>query len=142
MALRDQTAAALLQALGLKLSRPRLRVAELMLRPGNGALAMSAEQVYLRLKEEGAGASPGTVYRTLALLESHGALERSTQPDGRHAYALPGAVPQHQMRVADSGKVIRFRDAWLEARLAALAHDSGFEYLKSELVVHVRPETP
>lgn len=133
----DQDAAALLQSLGLKLTRPRLRVISLLLARKEGEPAMSAEQVYLALDQGGAGASPGTIYRTLALLASRGVIERQPLPDGRHAYARRGTPVRHHMRVADSGEVFSFSDELLEARLGELARESGFQYLKSELLVHV-----
>ncbi len=140
MSAPDQDAAALLQSLGLKLTRPRMRLVTLILDRTDDQHAMSAGDLYLALGEDAHGISPGTVYRTLGLLESRGVIERRMQPDGRHAYARPASQPLHHMRVADSGEIIRFSDEALEARLAALARASGFRYLKSELLVHVCSE--
>lgn len=84
------------------------------------------EALHARAAAIDPGISIATVYRTVRLFEEAGILERHDFGDGRARYeAAPEAHHDHLIDV-ESGKVIEFVDAELEALQRQIAEKLGF----------------
>jgi len=135
----DMDPRALLGALGLKLTRPRIRVLEQLLAHARKGGHIAAEQIYVALGKDGESVSLGTIYRTLALLETHKIVTRQRFHQGATVYELVKAHTHHHMIDPANREIIEFSDPLIETRLRALASERGYRYLGSELTVYIQP---
>lgn len=76
---------AILAQIGCKNTRSRKVIIEVL---EKSDIPLSAEEVFLRVKDSGASANLSTVYRTLDLMESKGLLDKCVMSDGRARYQL------------------------------------------------------
>lgn len=85
------------------------------------------EELYLRASAIDAGISLATVYRTVKLFEESGILEKLEFRDGRARYE--DAERDHHDHLIDlnSGEVIEFVDAEIEALQERIAAKLGYE---------------
>lgn len=85
------------------------------------------EELYARASAVDAGISLATVYRTVKLFEESGILEKLEFGDGRARYE--DAEREHHDHLIDmnSGEVIEFVDAEIEALQERIARKLGYE---------------
>jgi Fur family ferric uptake transcriptional regulator len=97
------------------------------------------EALHARAAAIDPGISIATVYRTVRLFEDAGILERHDFGDGRSRYeAAPEAHHDHLIDV-ESGKVIEFVDAELEALQAKIAERLGFRQVDHRMELYGVP---
>ena len=97
------------------------------------------EALHARAAAIDPGISIATVYRTVRLFEDAGILERHDFGDGRSRYeAAPEAHHDHLIDV-ESGKVIEFVDAELEALQAKIAERLGFRLVDHRMELYGVP---
>ena len=91
------------------------------------------EEVYRRATEIDPRISIATVYRTVRLFEEASILERHDFGDGRARYEE--ATEEHHDHLIDiqSGKVIEFRSAEIEALQRAIAEQHGYRLVGHRL---------
>lgn len=102
---------------------PRRFVAELIAeQPGHFTAADLADAAAAR------GRAPGraTIFRTLELLRSAGALDRIDLPDGSHAYIACEERHHHHAVCSRCGTVADFDDAELAGVVADVARRTGY----------------
>ncbi len=109
---------------GYRLTKPRLAVAEAVLRYRQ---PFSAEQLVADL---GAAPEPigrATVYRTLEILAAVDVLTRLIQPDGHPAYICDSTGHRHHIVCSQCGTAVAFTACPLEELVPALARDTSFQ---------------
>ncbi len=119
----DSPLAALDRA-GYRLTGPRRAVADLIAaRDGHFSAADLVGDAALQRLDIGRA----TVFRTLEVLESVGAIERIDLPTGNHAYiACEPADHHHHVVCARCGRSSDIDDAGLAAVVARIARDTGY----------------
>lgn len=114
----------LLARLGLRATRQRLSVLELLAAEPNDA---TAQELHERLRERGQRIGLATVYRTLAALHEAGAIDRLSHHPGETCYRLCGEGHHHHLLCSDCHRVVELVDCDLGPRLAQLAAGHGFK---------------
>jgi Fur family transcriptional regulator, ferric uptake regulator len=97
------------------------------------------EELHRRTQVLDAGISLSTVYRTVAIFEAAGIVEKHAFKDGRSRYEPGGR--QHHDHFIDSktGKVIEFHSPEIEALQAEIARRHGFRIVDHKLDIYVQP---
>lgn len=76
----------ILAKIGCKNTKPRKTVIEVLESTDN---PLSAEDIFLRIKELGESVNLSTVYRTLDLMENKSLVNKTVMSDGKARYELP-----------------------------------------------------
>ena len=90
------------------------------------------DQLHRRAVAEDSTISIATVYRTVKLLEEAGVIDRLEFGDGRARYEESGQHHEHLVDV-ETGEVIEFYHAELEALKEQIAHEMGYELVDHRL---------
>ena len=90
------------------------------------------DELYRRAVDEDSTISIATVYRTVKLLEEAGVIDRLEFGDGRSRYEESGEHHEHLVDV-ETGEVIEFYHAELEALKVQIAQDMGYELVDHRL---------
>lgn len=93
------------------------------------------DQLYLRSVAEDNTISIATVYRTVKLLEEAGVIEKLKFGDGRARYEEAREHHEHLVDV-ETGEVIEFFHAELEALKEEIAHKMGYELIDHRLELY------
>ncbi len=93
------------------------------------------DQLYLRAVQADDTISIATVYRTVKLLEEAGVIERLEFGDGRSRYEEAGDHHEHLVDV-ETGEVIEFFNAELEALKERIAEQMGYELIDHRLELY------
>lgn len=88
---------------GCKNTRSRKAVIEILEKADT---ALSAEEIFLRIKEAGKAINLSTVYRTLELLGKNGLSEKTEISDGKARFALTGEGHKHHLICTNCHKMI------------------------------------
>jgi Fur family ferric uptake transcriptional regulator len=120
---------------GLKMTEQRRVIARVLTRSDDHP---DVEQLHRRAVEIDAGISIATVYRTVRLFEEANILERHEFRDGRSRYEQVGDHHDHLIDV-ETGNVIEFQNADIEALKARIADELGFDLVDHRLELYGRP---
>lgn len=125
-----------LRKLGLKVTHPRTRVLELLeqARPRH----MTAEDIYRKLVDDGDEIGLATVYRVLTQFEAAGLVLKHNFEGGHAVYELDRGDHHDHMVDIDTGKIIEFENAEIEALQHKIAAEYGYEIEAHALVLYVR----
>ena len=127
-----------LRKVGLKVTLPRIKILQILESTGEGAQHMSAEDVYLALRNSGEDVGLATVYRVLTQFESAGLVTRHNFETGHSVFELATGDHHDHMVCVASGEVVEFHDAVIEQRQREIAEEHGFELMDHSLVLYVR----
>ncbi len=127
-----------LKKLGLKVTHPRIRILELL--GEDGVRHLSAEDIYRRLMADGEDIGLATVYRVLTQFEAAGLVEKHNFEGGTAVYELDRGQHHDHMVCVETGKVIEFTNAEIEALQKRIASEHGYEIEDHSLVLYVRPK--
>ena len=98
-----------------------------------------AEEVYVRASKLDPRISLSTVYRTMALFQEEGIIERHDFGDGRSRFeTLPDRHHDHLIDL-DTGHVIEFRNEEIEALQERIAREHGYRLINHRLELFGRP---
>jgi len=97
------------------------------------------EEVYRRSSAEDPGISIATVYRTVRLFEEAGILERHDFGDGRARYEEATEDHHDHLINIQSGRVIEFQNAEIEALQEKIAREQGFRLVGHRLELYGVP---
>ena len=125
-----------LKRAGLKVTVPRLKILEIL--EASEPRHMSAEDVYRKLMEAEESIGLATVYRVLTQFESAGLVERHNFDDGHAVYEMASDDHHDHMVDVDTGKVVEFFDARIEALQRDIVEKHGFELVDHNMVLFVR----
>jgi Fur family ferric uptake transcriptional regulator len=101
----------------------------------------SAEEIYRQATEIQSTINLATVYRTLNRLVDVGVLCRLELGDGRTHYEVAGDGHHDHLIDVESGKIVEFRDADIEARLHTAAGRLGYRLLEYRLRIFATGKT-
>ena len=125
---------------GLKVTLPRIKVLQLLENASDSAHHMSAEEVYKALLEAGEDVGLATVYRVLTQFESAGLVVRHNFEGGHSVFEIAKGDHHDHMVCMETGKIIEFCDADIEALQHKIAGQHGYEILDHSLVLYVKPK--
>lgn len=108
---------------GLKMTGQRRVIARVLSEASDHP---DVEELYRRAMAIDSRISIATVYRTVRLLEEQGILERRDFGGGRARYDPTDRGHHYHLIDIETGKVIEFQDARLEAAIDAVAEQLGF----------------
>ena len=98
---------------------------------------LSAEEIAVELKSQGAAAGTATVYRTLEVLVRSGLVVERDFGEGFKRYEASRGVPHHEHLICTScGRVEEFRDERLERMTTLLAEMHNYTRQRHRLVIH------
>jgi len=118
-----QQAAAFLTKNGVRETPQRVFVVQELAREENDA---TATQIYERLRRRGTNIGLATVYRTLAILHEHGAVDTLAHHAGELCYRLCAEVHHHHLVCTGCHRVVELRDCDLEPWVKRSAGKHGF----------------
>src|SRR5690606_5161000 len=95
----------------------------------------SVEDVYERARASDDSISIATVYRTLALLDELDLVIRHEFQEGYSRYELNWDHHHHLIDL-ETGKVVEFQNAELEALKEKIAHELGYELIDHRLELY------
>ncbi len=127
------------EAKGLRMTQPRRVIAQVL---GESDDHPDVEELYNRANAIDPGISIATVYRTVKLFEEAGILDKLEFGDGRARYE--DAEREHHDHLIDlnSGEVIEFVDAEIEALQERIADKLGYELRGHKLELYGVPKKP
>ena len=125
---------------GLKVTLPRIKVLQLLENASESSHHMSAEEVYKALLEAGEDVGLATVYRVLTQFESAGLVVRHNFEGGHSVFEIAKGDHHDHMVCMETGKIIEFCDADIEALQHKIAEKHGYEILDHSLVLYVKPK--
>lgn len=97
------------------------------------------ETVYKRASEIDSKISVTTVYRTVALFEEFGLIEKHDFNDGRSRYEnVSSGQHHHHLIDVESGQVIEFTDDALEKIKTRIASELGYELVGHRLELYAK----
>lgn len=121
---------------GLKMTDQRRIIARVLSEASDHP---DVEQVYRRATELDSHISIATVYRTVRLFEEASILERHDFGDGRSRYEeIPTEHHDHLIDI-ESGRVIEFQNAEIEALQQRIAEQLGYSLVDHRLELYARP---
>jgi len=91
------------------------------------------EELHRRASQDDPHISIATVYRTVRLFEEAGILERLDFGDGRARYEEAGGDHHDHLIDVNSGKIIEFHNAAIEALQEKIAAEHGFRLVGHKL---------
>lgn len=115
---------------GLRLTEQRRVIARVL---EDGTDHPDAEELYARAASLDAGISLATVYRTLKLFEDEGILAKREFGDGRARYEIADRAHHDHLIDMESGEVIEFVDAEIEALQEKIAKRLGYRLVGHRL---------
>ena len=126
-----------LRRVGLKVTHPRMRILELLegIQPQHH---LTAEDIYRHLLEHGDEIGLATVYRVLTQFEAAGLVIKHNFEGGQAIYELDRGGHHDHMVDVDTGKIIEFESAEIEALQRQIAASHGYELEEHSLVLYVR----
>ncbi|MHC9086209.1 ferric iron uptake transcriptional regulator [Luteimonas sp. RIT-PG2_3] len=126
-----------LRKAGLKVTHPRMRILEL-LEQRTPRQHMTAEDIYRQLLDQGDEIGLATVYRVLTQFEAAGLVLKHNFEGGHAVYELDRGGHHDHMVDVDSGKIIEFESAEIEALQREIADKHGYILEEHSLVLYVR----
>ena len=100
-----------------------------------------ANEIFYRAFAINASISLSTIYRTMRLLEQHGAVHRLDFDDGRSRYEDSEREHHDHLIDLDDGKVIEFRSDKIEKLQAEIAAGLGYDIVRHRLELYCRKRT-
>ena len=98
---------------------------------------LSAEEIAVELRAQGAAAGTATVYRTLETLVRSGLVVERDFGEGFKRYEASRGMPHHEHLICTScGRVTEFRDERLERMTTVLAETHDYTRQRHRLVIH------
>ena len=126
-----------LRRVGLKVTHPRMRILELLegIQPQHH---LTAEDIYRHLLENGDEIGLAPVYRVLTQFEAAGLVIKHNFEGGHAVYEMDRGEHHDHMVDVDTGKIIEFESAEIEALQRQIAASHGYELEEHSLVLYVR----
>jgi len=126
-----------LRKAGLKVTIPRMRILDI-LENLPAAKHMTAEDIYRVLLDKGDDIGLATVYRVLTQFEAAGLVLKHNFEGGQAVYELDHGEHHDHMVDLDTGKVVEFHSAEIEALQHSIAAEHGYRIEEHSLVLYVR----
>jgi Fur family ferric uptake transcriptional regulator len=88
---------------GCRNTKPRMAIIDTL---ENANIPLSAEDIYIKLKQDGNAANLSTVYRTLELLVNNGMVLKDKMNDNRARFKLAGDRHSHHLVCTSCHKIV------------------------------------
>lgn len=111
------------EAAGYRLTEPRRAVAALV---GERTSHFTAEELLVAARDQGAGLSRATLFRSLETLATLGVIERLDLPTGEHAFVACRPAHHHHVVCSRCGRSSELVDTGLLSMLDAAGRRSGY----------------
>jgi Fur family ferric uptake transcriptional regulator len=119
---------------GLKITLPRLKILELLQQPD--CQHISAEDLYKKLIELDEEIGLATVYRVLNQFDDAGIVARHHFEGGKSVFELATLQHHDHLVCLDCGKVIEFRDDFIEQRQKEIANKHNIRLTNHSLYLY------
>lgn len=126
----------LLKASGARITKPRRVIVKILAE--KGGQHPDAMDIFRRAVKEDSRISLPTVYRTLKVLEDHGAIQRHAFSDGRSRYEPAHSGHHDHLIDMDTGAVIEFHSEKIESLQEEIAAELGYEIVHHRLELYGR----
>ncbi|MFZ4834319.1 ferric iron uptake transcriptional regulator [Rouxiella sp. Mn2063] len=123
-----------LKKAGLKVTLPRLKILEVLQAPAGHHV--SAEDLYKELIDMGEEIGLATVYRVLNQFDDAGIVTRHNFEGGKSVFELTQQHHHDHLICLDCGRVIEFRDEYIEARQREIAKKHGIKLTNHSLYLY------
>jgi Fur family transcriptional regulator, ferric uptake regulator len=120
---------------GVRMTRARRTILQIIGSKDDHPDAMAIFRRAVRLDDS---ISLSTVYRTMKLLEDHGAIRRHNFEGGPARFEGAGAEHHDHLIDLDTGAVIEFHSARIEALQEEIARELGYEIVHHRLELYGR----
>ena len=134
MAMTTNIESKVIKDAGLKVTRPRLSILELL--QGSDNRHYTAEHVFRLLTERGEDIGLATVYRVLTQFEAAGIVERHHFEEGHAVFELQQERHHDHLVCIACGKVKEFYDPDIEKRQRRIAEEMGFQLVDHSHVIY------
>ena len=124
-----------LRRAGIRLTKPRKLILRILSEAEDHP---DATEIFERAVKMDKRISLATVYRTMKLLEDHGAIERHAFGDGPARFEPAGGAHHDHLIDVDTGDVIEFTSARIEELQEAIAEELGYEIVHHRLELYGR----
>jgi Fur family ferric uptake transcriptional regulator len=101
---------------------------------------LTADDIYRELVNAGEDIGLATVYRVLSQFEAAGLVVKHNFESGQAFFELDSGEHHDHMVCVETGKVIEFVSAEIEALQQKIAEEHGYEIEDHNLVIYVRPK--
>jgi Fur family transcriptional regulator, ferric uptake regulator len=108
---------------GCKNTKSRKAIIEML---EKAEMPMSAEELFLRLKEKGHSVNLSTVYRTLELMEGKALVSKSVIHEGKARYELTGDGHRHHLICTNCNRVVHIDVCPLEELQRNVSQTTNF----------------
>ncbi len=125
-----------LQAVGLKVTQPRLSIFRVLAQSGERHL--SADDIHLRLAQDDNEIPLATIYRVLTQFEQAGLVTRHNFESGHSVFELDSGAHHDHMICVETGEVMEFVNEEIERLQEEIVDAAGYELIDHSLVLYVR----
>lgn len=96
----------------------------------------SAEEICQKAQKHDQSISMATVYRTIALLEQHGFIDKLNFNDGKARYESKDKKPHYHLIDIESGDIIEFESEEFEKLKNSIAKQLGYKIVEDKLTLY------
>ncbi len=125
-----------LRTAGARITKPRRLIISILTEKADEH--PDAMEIFRRAVRRDSRISLPTVYRTLKMLEEHGAIQRHAFADGRSRYEPADGSHHDHLIDMDTGDVIEFHSERIERLQDDIARDLGYEIVHHKLELYAR----
>jgi len=118
---------------GCKNTKSRKAVIEVL---ENAKAPMSAEEIFLSIKESGAPINLSTVYRNLELMEKKGLIEKMIINDSKSRFELTKHGHRHHLICTDCKKMVSLDTCPIEKFERDVIEETNFDITGHQLVLY------
>ena len=118
---------------GYRNTKSRAAVVEIL---ENADTPLSAEDIYLSMKESGRPASLSTVYRILDLMEDNQLVDRTTINNGKSLFVLARSGHEHHLICTNCHKMVSIADCPLRELETDISRETKFHITGHKLEVY------
>ena len=123
---------------GLKITTPRVMILGIL--ENSAARHMTADDIYRTLVQKDEDIGLATVYRVLNQFDAAGLVTKHNFEGGQAFYEIDHGSHHDHMVCVETGDVIEFFSAEIEALQTEVANKQGYEIEDHSLVLYVRPK--
>lgn len=124
-----------LRSAGVRMTEQRRIILRVLTATGDHP---DANEIFHRAFAINNSISLSTVYRTMRLLELHGAIHRHDFDDGRSRYEDSDREHHDHLIDVDTGKVVEFRSDKIEKLQAEIAAELGYDIVRHRLELYCK----
>jgi len=118
---------------GFRNTKSRAAVVEIL---ENAEIPLSAEDIYLRMKESGRSASLSTVYRILELMENNHLVERTAVDNSKAMFTLVKSGHKHHLICTSCHKMVAIGGCPLKGLENDISRETQFDITGHRLEVY------